>query len=71
MNLFASYGMQYMKEYYINESLKSTQNKKMWLFYLDLINFYPFLYRSWKYFVCHRQRLLFSGFTIKTDLLAS
>lgn len=28
MDLFASYGMQYMKQYYINESLKSTQNKK-------------------------------------------
>lgn len=60
MNLFASYGMQYMKEYYINESLKSTQKKKKELgggklFYTDLFNFYPFLYTSWKYFVCHRQ----------------
>lgn len=36
------------------------------LFYIDidLFNFYLFLCRSWKYFVCHRQRILFSDFTV-------
>lgn len=76
MNLFASYGMQYRKEYYINESLKSTQKKKGIgrgeAFLHRPVQFLPFpLYILEIFCVPQTESFSVVSLSTETDLLAS